>query len=258
MAFRPVCSGPLLLLLLAAASTTAALLLLPAVTLHRPAPRRDQARRRPATRPPAPPRVQVQHARLLSVEPAEPLGLKVPTAASRSPTHAALARSPEPAPAGGRARCWPRPPTAGQLAGRARARGAPPRRAAAPEEKNGPGGAQGEPDSPRRSTPKCSTGKTFFFCESSLLRINQRHHSLETRPWHTPPAAVRKPTEESTRERGLGVGLGRDSRYGSIYVCPPPPRDPRALVLPPSSLPLPFSPRDPTPSTRPTGRWRGT
>ena len=100
--------------------------------------------------------------------------------------------------------------------------------------------------------------RLFFFCESSLLRINQRHHSLETRPWHTPPAAVRKPTEESTRERGLGVGLGRDSRYGSIYVCPPPPRDPRALVLPPSSLPLPFSPRDPTPSTRPTGRWRGT
>ena len=35
MAFRPVCSGPLLLLLLAAASTTAALLLLPAFTLHR-------------------------------------------------------------------------------------------------------------------------------------------------------------------------------------------------------------------------------
>ena len=64
-----VCSGAELLLLLAAASTTAALLLLPAVTLHRPAPRRDQARRRPATRPPAPPRVQVQHARLLPVEP---------------------------------------------------------------------------------------------------------------------------------------------------------------------------------------------
>ena len=85
-----------------------------------PAPRRDQARRRPATRPPAPPRVQVQHARLLPVEPAEPLGLKAPTAASRSPTHTALARSPEPAPAGGRARCWPRPPTEGQLSGRAR------------------------------------------------------------------------------------------------------------------------------------------
>ena len=46
---------------------------------------------------------------------------------------------------------------------RARARrGAPPRRAAAPEERNWPGGARGEPDSPRRSTPKCSTGKTFF------------------------------------------------------------------------------------------------
>ena len=51
--------------------------------------------------------VQVQHARLLPVEPAGPLGLKAPTAASRSPTHAALARSPEPAPAGGRARRWP-------------------------------------------------------------------------------------------------------------------------------------------------------
>ena len=38
---------------------------------------------------------------------AEPLGLKAPTAASRSPMHAALARSPEPAPAGGCARCWP-------------------------------------------------------------------------------------------------------------------------------------------------------
>ena len=29
-----------------------------------------------------------------------------------------------------------------------------------------------------------------------------------------------KPTEESTRERDLGVSVGRDSRYGSIYVCP--------------------------------------
>jgi hypothetical protein len=32
-----------------------------------------------------------------------------------------------------------------------------------------------------------------------------------------------KPTEESARERGLGVAVGRDSRYGSIYVCPPSP-----------------------------------
>ena len=30
-----------------------------------------------------------------------------------------------------------------------------------------------------------------FFCESSLLRINQRHHGLRTRLWHTPPAAVK-------------------------------------------------------------------
>ena len=72
-----------------------------------PAPRRDQARRRPATRPPAPLRVQVQHAHPPPVEPAQPFGLKAPTAASWSPMHAALARSPEPAPAGGRARFWP-------------------------------------------------------------------------------------------------------------------------------------------------------
>ena len=127
-----------------------------------PAPRRDQARRRPATRPPAPLRVQVQHAHPPPVEPAEPFGLKAPTAASRSPMHAALARSPE----------SQRQPVGVHAAGpdtncgptfRARARrGAPPRRAAAPEEKFGPGGAQGEPDWPRRSTPKCSTGKTFF------------------------------------------------------------------------------------------------
>ena len=32
----------------------------------------------------------------------------------------------------------------------------------------------------------------LFFCESSLLRINQRRHSLRTRLWHTPPAAVKK------------------------------------------------------------------
>ena len=126
-----VSSGAELLLLLAAASTTAALLLLPAVTLHRPAPRRDQARRRPATRPPAPLRVQVQHARLLPVEPAEPLGLKAPTAASRSPMHAALARSPEPAPAGGRARCWPDHQLRANFPGARAARSASPPRSGA-------------------------------------------------------------------------------------------------------------------------------
>jgi hypothetical protein len=67
---------------------------------------------------------------------------------------------------------------------------------------------------------------------------------------HTPPAAVKKPTEESTRERDLGVSVGRDSRYGSIYVCPPLPPGPRALVLPPSSSFPPLSPPDPTPSIR--------
>jgi hypothetical protein len=63
-------------------------------------------------------------------------------------------------------------------------------------------------------------------------------------------------TEESTRERDLGVGAGRDSRYGSIYVCPPlPPETPRAPRCSPlSSSSLPLSPPDPTPSIRPTGR----
>jgi hypothetical protein len=49
--------------------------------------------------------------------------------------------------------------------------------------------------------------RTLIFCESSLLRINQRHHGLRTRLWYTPPAAVKKPTEENARERGLGVGV---------------------------------------------------
>ena len=97
-----------------------------------------------------------------------------------------------------------------------------------------------------------------FVAKVRLLRINQWHHGLRTRLWHTPPAAVKKPTEESTRERDLGVSVGRDSRYGSIYVCPPLPPGPRALVLPPSSSFPPLSPPDPTPSIRPTGRWRGT
>ena len=67
-----------------------------------------------------------------------------------------------------------------------------------------------------------------------------------------------KPTEESTRERDLGVSVGRDSRYGSIYVCPRLSPGPRALLLPPSSPLPPLSLPDPTPSIRPTGRWRGT
>ena len=106
--------------------------------------------------------------------------------------------------------------------------------------------------------------QTPFFCESSSLRINQRHHSLRTRLWYTPPAAVKKPTEENTRERDLGVGVGRDSRsvgrYGRRSMCVPtfPPRDPAPRCSPLSSSSLLLSPPDPTPSTRPTGLWRGT
>jgi hypothetical protein len=64
---------------------------------------------------------------------------------------------------------------------------------------------------------------------------------------------VKKPTEESTRERDLGVSVGRDSRYGSIYVCPPLPPGPRALVLPPSSSFPPSVPRIPHPQFVPLG-----
>ena len=59
-----------------------------------------------------------------------------------------------------------------------------------------------------RHMPGVTSQHSAFFCESSLLRINQRRHSLRTRLWHTPPAAVKKPTEEDVRERGLGVGVG--------------------------------------------------
>ena len=156
-----VCSGALLLLLLAAASTTAALLLLPAAMLHR------------------------LHRAVTKLDDALPHGLQhrcesrsttpAPHLSNR-PSHSASRRRLPLRGAPGTqllpARQSQRQPVGVHAAGqttncgptfRARARrGAPPRRAAAPEEKIGPGGAQGEPDSPRRSTPKCSTGKTFF------------------------------------------------------------------------------------------------
>ena len=156
-----VCSGAELLLLLAAASTTAALLLLPAVTLHR------------------------LHCAVTKLDDALPHGLQH-RCESRSSTPAPTCRTGRAVRPQGADCRFPEPharsscPLARASASRwactllaqttncgptfrARARrGAPPRRAAAPEEKIGPGGAQGEPDSPRRSTPKCSTGKTFF------------------------------------------------------------------------------------------------
>ena len=67
-----------------------------------------------------------------------------------------------------------------------------------------------------------------------------------------------KPTEESARERGLGVGVGRDSRYGSIYVCPPSPSlgpAPRCSSL--SSSPLPSVPWIPHPQLVPLGAGVG-
>ena len=156
-----VCSGAELLLLLAAASTTAALLLLPAVTLHR-------LHRAVTKLDDALPHGLQHRCESRSTTPAPHLSHRPSHSASRrrlplrgAPcTQLLPARQSQRQPVGVHA--------AGQTTNcgptfRARARrGAPPRRAAAPEEKNGPDGAQGEPDSPRRSTPKCSTGKTFF------------------------------------------------------------------------------------------------
>ena len=74
---------------------------------------------------------------------------------------------------------------------------------------------------------------------------------------HTTAAAVKKPTEENARERGLGVGVGRDSRYGSIYVCPPSPsRGPAPRCSSLSSSP-PSVPRIPHPQLVPLGAGVG-
>jgi hypothetical protein len=84
-------------------------------------------------------------------------------------------------------------------------------------------------------TQACTTHViTFFFCESSLLRISQRHRSLRTRLWHTPPAAVKNPTEENARERDLWgwawAGTVAMDRSMCAHLSPPP--RPRAAVLP--------------------------
>ena len=63
---------------------------------------------------------------------------------------------------------------------------------------------------------------TFSFCGSSLLRINQGHHSLRTRPWYTPPAAVKKPFSIFSSRR-LAATATFIHRYGiSIHrrCCP--------------------------------------
>ena len=59
-------------------------------------------------------------------------------------------------------------------------------------------------------------------CESSFLENKPTAHSLRTRRWHTPPAAVKKTDGgKPQRARSVGVGVGRDSRYGSIYLSTP-------------------------------------
>ena len=69
---------------------------------------------------------------------------------------------------------------------------------------------------------------------------------------------MKKPTEESARERDLGVEVGRDSRYGSIYVCPPSPsRGPAPRCSSLSSSPLPSVPWIPHPQLVPLGAGVG-
>ena len=78
-------------------------------------------------------------------------------------------------------------------------------------------------------------GLASFFCESSLLRIHQRHHSPRTRPWYTPPAA-RRGERQHTRGRraaacAAGAALGaalaglsaaRGAGGGAGWRAPPP------------------------------------
>ena len=92
----------------------------------------------------------------------------------------------------------------------------------------------------------------IFFCESSLLRVNQRHHGLRTRLWHTPPAAVKnrrrkRPRARSGGERGQGQSLWID-----LCVPPAPPWTPR-LGAP--SLLLPPPPQSPGSHTLNSSHW---
>ena len=114
-----VCSGAELLLLLAAASTTAALLLLPAVTLHR-------LHRAVTKLDDALPHGLQHRCESRSTTPAPHLSHRPSHSASRrrlplrgAPcTQLLPARQSQRQPVG--VRCWPRPPTAGRLSGRAR------------------------------------------------------------------------------------------------------------------------------------------
>ena len=99
-------------------------------------------------------------------------------------------------------------------------RGAPPRRAAAPEEKNGPDGAQGEPDSPRRSTPKCSTGKTFFVGNLAKrvkpVSYHAYHEVITTDYLSLSEGLPPEPTSPLARRGGSPPG-GNHLIYLSIY-----------------------------------------
>jgi hypothetical protein len=95
--------------------------------------------------------------------------------------------------------------------------------------------------------------RSFFFCESSLLRINQRHHSLRTRLWYTHHQRQRKtdggkhPRARSGGGRGQGQSLWID-----LCVPSAPPETPR-LGAP--SLHLLPPPKSPGSHTRNSSHW---
>ena len=61
---------------------------------------------------------------------------------------------------------------------------------------------------------------SFFLCESSLFRINQRYHGLGTRLWHTPPAffSLRRVRDEGATSSG-GDNYVRASRATGVPLC---------------------------------------
>ena len=70
---------------------------------------------------------------------------------------------------------------------------------------------------------------------------------------HTTGGSEKTDGGKHPRRRDLGVSVGRDSRYGSIYVCPPLPRGPAPwCCLPPPPSP-PSVPRIPHPQFVPLG-----
>jgi hypothetical protein len=104
---------------------------------------------------------------------------------------------------------------------------------------------------PLRGCTRCVS--FVFFGESSLLRINQRHHSLRTRLWYTPPAAVKNRRRKTPASEVWGwAWAGTVAMDRSMCAHLPPPEAPRRGA-PPLLLPPPSVPRIPHPQLVPLG-----